>query len=60
MLIEADRTRTVYNWLQHFTPETLEREFAECGFAVEGFYSDVAGSPFDPENDEFAVVAKKL
>jgi 2-polyprenyl-3-methyl-5-hydroxy-6-metoxy-1,4-benzoquinol methylase len=59
-LIEADRTRTVYNWLQYFTPEALEREFAECGFAVEGFYSDVAGSPFDPENDEFAVVAKKL
>ncbi len=59
-LIEADRTRTVYNWLQHFTPEALEREFAECGFVVEGFYSDVAGSPFDPENDEFAVVAKKL
>jgi len=59
-LIEADRTRTVYNWLQHFTPETLEREFDECGFVVEGFYSDVAGSPFNPENDEFAVVAKKL
>jgi 2-polyprenyl-3-methyl-5-hydroxy-6-metoxy-1,4-benzoquinol methylase len=59
-IIEADRTRTVYNWLQYFTPETLEREFSECGFVVEGFYSDVAGSPFDKENDEFAVVAKKL
>ncbi len=59
-IIEADRTRTVYNWLQYFTPETLEREFYECGFVVEGFYSDVAGSPFDPENDEFAVVATKL
>jgi SAM-dependent methyltransferase len=59
-LIEAGRMRTVYNWLQYFTPETLEREFAECGFAIEGFYSDVAGSPFVLENDEFAVVAKKL
>ncbi len=59
-IIEADRTRTVYNWLQHFTPETLEKEFFECGFVVEGLYSDVSGSPFDPENDEFAAVAKKL
>jgi len=59
-LIEADRTRTVYNWLQHFSPEMLEREFEECGFAAEDFYSDVAGLPFDSQNNEFAVVAVKI
>jgi len=58
-LIEADRTRTVYNWLQYFSPEALEGEFVECGFAVENFYSDVAGSPYNPETTKFAVVAKK-
>jgi len=58
-LVEATRTRTVYNWLQYFTCETLERELAECGFTVEAFYSDVAGSTYDPESTEFAVVAKK-
>jgi 2-polyprenyl-3-methyl-5-hydroxy-6-metoxy-1,4-benzoquinol methylase len=59
-LIEASRTQTVYNWLQYFSPETLEREFVECGFTVEQLYSDVAGSPFDPETTEIAIVAKKL
>lgn len=59
-LVEATRTRTVYNWLQYFTPETLEKEFVKCGFAIEKFYSDVAGSPYNPETKEFAVVAKKL
>jgi cyclopropane fatty-acyl-phospholipid synthase-like methyltransferase len=58
-LVEASGTRTVYNWLQYFSPETLEREFVECGFTVEKLYSDVAGSPFDPETSEIAVVAKK-
>ena len=58
-LIEASRTRTVYNCLQFFSPEALEREFEECGFAVEKLYSDVAGSPFDPDAKEFAVVARK-
>lgn len=58
-LIEADRTRIVYNWLQYFSYETLEREFAECGFTIEEILSDVAGTPFDSRADEFAVIAKK-
>ena len=59
ILIEADRTRTVYNWLQYFSPEALKRELVECGFTVDELYSDVAGTPFDSKANEFAVVAKK-
>ena len=59
-IIEADRTRTVYNWLQYFNPAELEKEFMECQFKVTEFYSDVAGSPFDSESKEFAVVAQKI
>jgi len=58
-IIEKSRTRTIYNWLQYFSPEALEREFVECGFTVDTFYSDVAGSPFDRKATEFAVIAKK-
>ncbi|MDP8208578.1 MAG: class I SAM-dependent methyltransferase [Candidatus Electryonea clarkiae] len=58
-LIEEERTRTVYNWLQYFSPEVLEREFVQCGFSIEMLYSNVAGSPFDSEGGEFAVVARK-
>lgn len=59
-LVEASRKRAVYNWLQYFSLESLEREFVECGFAVEKLYSDVAGSPFDAESTQFAVVARKV
>jgi cyclopropane fatty-acyl-phospholipid synthase-like methyltransferase len=58
-IIEESRTRTVYNWLQHFSLDTLEREFVDCGFTIDKFYSDVAGAPFDPESPEIAIVAKK-
>ncbi|MBU1706519.1 methyltransferase domain-containing protein [bacterium] len=58
-IVEATRTRTIYNWLQYFTPETLQKELAACGFGVEKFYSDVAGSPYNSESTEFAVVARK-
>jgi len=58
-IIEESRTRTVYNWLQHFSKDSLQDEFEENGFKVEDFYSDVAGSSFDPETAEIAVVVKK-
>ena len=59
-IIEKARTRTVYNWLQYFSPTTLRREFEENGFKIEGFYSDVAGKAFSSESDEIAVVARKI
>ena len=59
-IIEATRTRTIYNWLQYFSDDALKMEFEECGFAVENLYSDVAGSPFNSGSTEFAAVAGKL
>lgn len=58
-IIERTRTRTIYNWLQHFSPEALTRELAQCGLVVESLHADVAGAPFDPDSTEFAVVARK-
>jgi len=59
-IIELDRTRKVYNWLQYFAPEDLEREFIEAGFSVKGLYSDVAGTPYDRKSSEFAVIANRV
>ena len=56
-IIEETRTRVVYNWLQYFSPETLEKEFVESGFTVEKLYSDVAGTPFKTDSTEIAVAA---
>ncbi|MBU0683270.1 MAG: class I SAM-dependent methyltransferase [Candidatus Omnitrophica bacterium] len=58
-IIEQERVRTIYNWLKYFTPEELEKEFAEARFKIEKFYSDVAGTPFDVKGTEFAVIATK-
>jgi 2-polyprenyl-3-methyl-5-hydroxy-6-metoxy-1,4-benzoquinol methylase len=59
-IVESERTRTVYNWLQYFAPEDLEKEFTEAGFSVKGLYSDVAGTPYDQNSGEFAVIANKV
>jgi SAM-dependent methyltransferase len=59
-IIGSDRTRTVYNWLQYFAPEDLEREFTDAGFSVKKFYSDVAGTPFNQNSAEFAITAERI
>jgi len=58
-LIESAHTQTVYNWLQYFSLEALEKEFVQCGFTIEKYYADVSGSEFYPESMEIAVVARK-
>ena len=58
-IIEKDRTRVIYNWLQYFTQDTLRMEFETAGFVLEKFYSDVAGKPFSDSSPDLAIVAKK-
>lgn len=60
-ILEAGGIKTVYNWLQHFDPEMLKAEFSASGLSIENFYSDVAGSLYDPNanKSEMAVVARK-
>lgn len=56
-VIEADRTRVFYNWLQCFSREAVARELEAAGFAVEACYANVAGDPPDEAARELAVVA---
>lgn len=59
-IIEESRTRTIYNWLQYFSMESIRTEFEENGFEIAEYYSDVAGRDYDEQSDEIAVVAKKI
>jgi len=58
-IIEKERTRVVYNWLQYFSRETLGREFEAAGFSVENFYADVAGTPYSDASLDLAIVARR-
>lgn len=58
-LVEPQRTRTIYNWLQYYTPEALREEFAANGLNIEAIYANVAGDPYREEATEVAVVARR-
>ena len=58
-IVEAERTRTIYNWLQCFSPVSLQREFEDAGFRNLELRGDVAGAAFDETASEFAIVGGK-
>ena len=58
-IIETHRSRTIYNWLQHFDADAIRHELETAGFHVEQLLGDLAGSGFDVDADEFAVVASR-
>ena len=59
-IIEESRMRTVYNWLQFYSLDSLRNEFEENGLKIEEIYSDVAAKAFTSESTEIAIVARKI
>lgn len=49
--------KIVYNWLQHFSIGMLQAELDQNGLLVEEQLASVAGGEFDPESNEFAIIA---
>jgi len=56
-IVEPGETWQVYNWLQYYSVESLREELEAAGLKVIETYSDVAGTPFSRDADQFAVVA---
>lgn len=52
-----EEERIVYNWLQHFSFDSLQAEFDQEGLVIKDRLASVAGGEFDSRNDEFAVIA---
>lgn len=57
-IVERNRTRQVFNWLQCFEPSEVKSEFDSCGLQVVDLLGDVAGKVYDPDANEFAIVAR--
>jgi len=57
-VIEANRQRELFNWIQCYDPARLSRELAESGWEVEENLGTLAGDPYDPSRHDFGVVAR--
>ncbi len=58
-IVEENKVRVIYNWMQYFTQETLSQEFERNGFQITNYFSNVGGEPYEKDSSEFAVIARK-
>lgn len=56
-IVDLNGIKTVYNWLQHFSVESLKEEFVSAGFEKFEITGNVAGDDYNPEASEFAIIA---
>ena len=56
---ERDKPWQVYNWLQHFTPESIAGELAQAGFAIDTMTGSLSGEELTPESDSIGIIARK-
>lgn len=57
-ILEPGRTRQFLNWIQYFDRESLGSELESHGLEIVGTWSDVAGTPFEEDAEQFAVLAR--
>ena len=57
VIVEPERTREIYNWLQCFTPGAIGEEFRAAGFGSVEHLADVAGGRPKPNPTEAALAA---
>lgn len=58
-VVEPDRVRDSYNWIQCYDPDGLGDLFAAHGLRVVETLGNVAGDAYDADAPEFAVIAEK-
>jgi SAM-dependent methyltransferase len=59
-IVEKNRIRESYNWLQCHSLESLERELRSCGLEIDAYYTNVAGDDYRDDSSEIAVVVRSL
>ena len=57
VIVEPSETWQIFNWLQHFSPESLQAELNSAGFAVDQMVGDLTGEPLKSGGDFMGVIA---
>ncbi len=57
LIIEPDEAWQIFNWFQHFTPQSLQAELSAAGFTLDQMAGDLTGTPLKSDGDLIGVIA---
>jgi SAM-dependent methyltransferase len=57
LIVEPNETLQIFNWYQHYTPESLQAELRRAGFADVEMVGDLTGKPLEIDGDFIGVIA---
>ncbi|MCG7923416.1 MAG: class I SAM-dependent methyltransferase [Candidatus Thiodiazotropha lotti] len=57
VIVEPDETWQIYNWFQHYTPQMIETELRNSGFAITELAGDLTGKPLVENSDLMGIIA---
>ena len=60
LIVQPDDAWQIYNWIQHFTPNSLEAELSAAGFKVDQLVGDLSGTPFITDGNFIGVIASAI
>jgi SAM-dependent methyltransferase len=60
LIVEPKETWQIFNWLQHFTPQSIEAELMDAGFEVDLMVGELSGEPLKSDGDFIGIIARKV
>ncbi len=57
LIVEPNETWQIFNWIQHYTSESLQAELRHAGFAVIKMVGELTGKPLKTGGDFIGVIA---
>ena len=57
LIVEPNETWQIFNWYQHYTPESLQAELSQAGFVDVKMVGDLTGKPLEIDGDFIGVIA---
>jgi len=60
LIVEPNETWQIFNWMLHYTPESLQAELRRAGFAVVKMVGELTGKPLKTHGDSIGVIASAV
>jgi len=60
LIVQPNEAWQIYNWTQHFSPASIEKELYNTGFEIDQMAGDLSGAPLRSGSDLIGIVARSV